>query len=31
MEGHTSRQEQSEDRISKLEDEMELKERLKSY
>jgi hypothetical protein len=31
MEGHSSTLEQAEDRISKLEDEMEIKEKLKSY
>jgi hypothetical protein len=31
MEGHLSRLEQAEDRISELEDKMELKEKLKSY
>jgi hypothetical protein len=30
MEGHSSRLEQVEDRISELEDKMELKEKLKS-
>jgi hypothetical protein len=31
MEGHSSRIEQTEDRISKLEDEMQLKEKLNNY
>jgi hypothetical protein len=31
MEGHSSRLEQAEDRISELEDEMEIKEKLKNY
>jgi hypothetical protein len=31
MEGHYSRKEQTEDRISELEDEMEIKEKLKKY
>jgi hypothetical protein len=31
MEGHSSRIEQTEDRVSELEDEMELKEKLKNY
>jgi polyhydroxyalkanoate synthesis regulator phasin len=31
MEGHSSRIEQTEDRISKLEDEKQLKEKLKNY
>jgi GTPase involved in cell partitioning and DNA repair len=31
MEGHSSRQEQAEDRISELEDKMEIKGKLKSY
>jgi hypothetical protein len=31
MEGHSSRQKQSEDRISELEDKWKLKEKLKSY
>jgi hypothetical protein len=30
MEGHSSRLKQAEDRISELEDEMEIKEKLKS-
>jgi hypothetical protein len=31
MEGHSSRLEQAEDRISELEDKMEIKGKLKSY
>jgi hypothetical protein len=31
MEGHSSRIEQTEDRISELEDEMAIKENLKNY
>jgi hypothetical protein len=31
MEGHSSRLEQAEDRISELEDEVEITEKLKSY
>jgi hypothetical protein len=31
MEGHSSRLEQTEDRISELKDKMKLKEKLKSY
>jgi hypothetical protein len=31
MEGHSSRLEQAEDRISELEDEMEIKGKLKNY
>jgi hypothetical protein len=31
MEGHSSRLKQAEDRISELEDEMALKEKLKNY
>jgi hypothetical protein len=31
MEGHSSRQEQAEDRISELEDERKIKEKLKNY
>jgi hypothetical protein len=31
MEGHSSRLEQAEDRISELEDEWKLKEKLKNY
>jgi hypothetical protein len=31
MEGHSSRIEQAEDRISELKDEMEIKEKLKNY
>jgi hypothetical protein len=31
MEGHSSRLEQAEDRISELEDEMEIKVKLKNY
>jgi hypothetical protein len=31
MEGQSSRLEQAEDRISELEDEMEIKEKLKNY